>query len=271
MAKSSFFTVFFQEIRVAMLTLRMNIHAALELRAAFGLQVLGMMINNCAFLVLWFTFFFVFGDVRGWQGLDTLALMGAGTVIFGVVAILSEGLPHLADLVQTGGFDSFLLKPRNPLVRLATHKISVSAVGDVLFGGACLVIYAVLGDVSPMGWVGFLLVLPAAMIVLLGFDIACQTAAFYFDDAANIAFSLYKTILSPSLYPAGLFTGGYKFFFTFIVPSLLIAGYPAEVLKSPDWKMIVLVWAVAIFWFLGSVSFFFFSLRRYESGNQVGG
>ncbi len=75
------------EIRFLRALLGVNLASAMEYRASFISQIVGMFVNNGIYFVFWLIFFDRFGTVRGY-GMSEIFLL------FGLVAF-SFGLGHM--------------------------------------------------------------------------------------------------------------------------------------------------------------------------------
>jgi ABC-2 type transport system permease protein len=151
-----------------------------------------------------------------------------------------------------------------------TNRFDLPAFGDVIFGVILLTIFAVKMQLSWFA-LGLLVgcILPAALITL-AVNLCCGCIAFYLQDAQGIAFSVFKMFLTPSLYPGGLFPGASKFFFVFVVPSLVVGGLPVEAVEQQSLPLVLLIWALGLVWLFLGIFIFYASVRRYESGNAIG-
>ncbi len=257
------------EFSVARLTWLTNLRSAMELRVAFFLQIIGMVLNDCSFVIVWLIFFNAVGTVNGWGAPETIALLGFNVLGFGLTFGFAGGSMWLPRYVEQGTFDSFLLSPRNLYVRTITSRFELPALGDALLGVILLVAYAVQTG-SGMGLLWFLAMLPATVIIYVSVSMTCSTAAFYFPDADHIVLAMFKMFLTPGLYPSILFPKIARFIFIVIIPSLAIGGLPVEAVKNHSLSTVAIVWAVAGGWLLISIVAFYGSVRRYESGNYIG-
>lgn len=266
----SLFSRMMSELHVARLVWVTNIRATMENRAAFGMQVVGMMLNDFAFVAVWTLFFQAVGTVNGWGGWESIGLLGFGTASFGLAFGFGGGATWLPRYVEDATMDDFLLSPRNILWRTATSKFDVPAFGDAVFGVILLVVFAVKMHLS-LNAVLLLLgcLLPTALLTF-SMSLIAGCLSFYLLDAKLMTNTIFKMFLTPSLYPSGLFPSGAKFFFIFIIPSLVVGGLPVEAVEQGSFPLFFLIWTLGIAWLLLAIMLFSFSVRRYESGNAIG-
>ena len=128
-------------IKLALLNIKKNFKNEKELKSSFIISVVGMAINNIAFLILWYYFGKTIGELNGWKPMDIFGLYGFGTTSYGIVASLFSGMFDIPNYISSGNFDKYLLTPKNILLKVSTSKISTSAFGDLLFGIVCFIVF----------------------------------------------------------------------------------------------------------------------------------
>lgn len=257
----------FKELRFALYATKKNIQSSAELRTSFLMNVVGMAINNTAFIVLWVFFVQSVGVIGGWHAADIVGLQGFAALSYGIVFSLAMGIRKLPDYVASGAFDRFMLSPKNLLLRVATSTFSASAVGDMVFGVICLVVYAFLIHAGIYQILLLLILLVLATIVFLAMMIAIFSASFYFIDSNAVTNGLFELFLTPSLFHGGAFQGAMRFIFTFLIPSLLIGAIPVESVRDISLIKLGLVAVLAIIWLLLSIKIFGNAIKKYESSN----
>ncbi|MCR4328438.1 MAG: ABC-2 family transporter protein [Patescibacteria group bacterium] len=258
------------EVRIGLIYIQKNISSAAELRVSFAMQIIGMMMNNIAFVMVWWLFFKAFGTINGWNIAEAIALQGFVALSFGIVFSFFSGVDEFPKVIHSGALDSVLLTPRVLYARIFTLTTRVSALGDIFFGATLLGIYWILfhHTLSQMIMLG-LLVIPAS-VIMMNFLLVVSCIGFYIPDAVEISKFMFETMFGPSLYPAGLFQGFMRFFFIFVLPTLAIGGIPVEAVR--DWNIIkiVAVWLIAVVWAVIGVWMLHRGVKRYESGSLTG-
>ena len=257
------------ELRFALYAIKKNIQNSAELRTSFLMSVVGMAVNNVAFIVLWVFFIKSVGVIGGWTSADIIGLQGFTGLCYGAALSVSAGIRKLPQYVTSGSFDRFMLAPKNILVRVATSAFSASAVGDVVFGVTCLVIYGILIHANMLQVVFIILLGVLSTIIFLATTIAIYSVSFLFADAESAVTGLFGLFFTPALFHGGAFQGTMRLFFTFIIPSLLVGTIPVEIVKNMSFGTFWLLCVLAVVWMFLGVFLFNRAVRRYESSNLM--
>ena len=259
-----------RDIKLALLNIKKNFQNAKELKSSFITSIIGMCINNIAFIVLWYYFGAIVGTINGWEPIDVFGLYGFSAASFGLVCAFLYGIFNIPSYISTGNFDKYLLTPKNTLLKVATSAISTSAIGDLLFGVICFTIFAIASKLSFLQIIISIILLLFATIIFFAFSLICMSISFYLMDGENVSYGIYYMFVSGSLYHGGAFTGILRAIFIFIIPSLLLGALPVELVKSMSLGSISLLGILTIFWLIISIIFFYKSLKKYESNNFFG-
>ena len=87
-----------KNLKLAFLNIHMNIKNAKELKISFIISILGMILNNISFLILWYYFGKSVGIINGWEPTDIFGLYG----ISGIVGIILSAVGR-SQAVREGG------------------------------------------------------------------------------------------------------------------------------------------------------------------------
>ena len=259
-----------KNIKFGLVSIKKNIKNAKELKSAFITTIIGMSINNVAFIFLWYFFGKTVGTINGFTPFDIFGLYAFSGIAFGLINSIFYGIFNIPIYISSGNFDKYLLTPKNILLKVSTSDIQTSAIGDLIFGLICFIIYIVISKLSLLKIIVSLFLIIIASIVYYSFALICMSISFYVMDGENLSNGLYGTFISVSLYHGGAFNKVLKFIFVFIIPSLLTSLIPVEIIKNLGLENIILFLLLAIMWLSLSIIFFYKSLRKYESNNLFG-
>jgi ABC-2 type transport system permease protein len=256
-----------KEIKFALYAIKKNIQSSAELRTSFLMNVFGMMINNTAFIILWIYFIKSVGIIGGWTPADIVGLQGFLALSYGIIFSFGNGIRWLPEYVSSGGFDRFMLSPKNLLSRIATSSFNSSAIGDITFGIICLVVYALLIHTSFYQILVLLLLVIFSTIIFLAFSIVVFSTSFFFVDSGSVTSGFFELFITPSLFHGGAFQGAMRFIFTFILPSLLVGTLPVEAIKDMSILKLSVVGLFSFIWMFISIKVFNKAVKKYESSN----
>lgn len=246
---------------------KLNLAGAMEYRLSFFLTAGMMVLNNVVFVFFWAMYFSRFSVVKGWSITDVMMIWAVFCTGFGVSSTLFGNASRIAYLVSHGELDTYLAQPKPVLLNILVNRMSVTAMGDFLFG---LIIYVWFGDHSPAGVLKYLLAVLLTTMFVTFFYLLIQSLAFYVGNAEAMSSQLFMGFISLSTYPTDIFKGWGKILLFTVVPAGFISYMPVGLLRETDWPYIGLLLAgVAA---MGAVSLLLFhrGLLRYSSGNRMG-
>lgn len=250
--------------------IKTNIASAAELRVSFAMQVVGMMLNNITFVIVWWLFLGVFGSINGWGGMEVVALQGYFAMVFGFAFTFFCGAYELSSVIDNGVFDSVLLTPRNLYARILTLATRTSAIGDILFGLVLVFIYIFTSHQSLSSSLLLFSFLIPSVVILTNFILTGACISFFLPNSRELSRFIFEILVGPSMYPAGVYQGATRFFFLFVLPAIAMGGLQVETMhNSNPWNALI-VWGLAILWTFIALWVLKKGLRRYESGNLTG-
>ena len=255
------------ELRFIQHLIGLNLASAMEYRASFIVQILGMFINNGIYFVFWVIFFDRFGDVRGYEMRDVILLFAVVAMGFGLSAVIAGNTTmHLARIIATGRLDYYLVFPRNLLGHVIFSRMGISGIGDIAFG---LSAFLFAGYLAPSQLLLYCIVSICAALVLTGFGIITGSLAFYMGNAEYASTEANMAMMTFSLYPNTLFSGMARVLIFTLIPAGFVGAIPVEIIKSGGFSQLpLLLLATAIIW-ATALGLFYYGLRRYESGSAI--
>jgi ABC-type uncharacterized transport system, permease component len=245
---------------------KLNLAAAMEYRASFFMLAVMMFVNNCIWLVFWAIFFNRFPAVNGWELRDVMLLWGISAGGFGWSSVLFGNYPRIAPIVANGELDVFLTQPKPLLLNVLVSRMSLTAMGDFLFGVA---IYALAGEHTLIGAAKYALGLLISGLLFLFVTLAAGSLAFFFGHAEGMAFQLFNGLIALSTYPTDIFKGTARIVLFTVLPAGFISYMPIGLLRRFDGTFIWFAAAAVAAFGLLAVVLFTAGVRRYTSGNRI--
>ncbi|RME60765.1 MAG: hypothetical protein D6790_08750, partial [Caldilineae bacterium] len=225
---------------------KVNLLSAMEYRAAFLTQMLGMVLNNAVYFVFWVIFFDRFQEVNGWALQDMFLLFGVVAAAFGSGAFLFGNMLHLASIIANGQLDYYLSLPKPVLLHVLASRSIASGAGDVTYGLLSFgVALFVLGGVNGWTVLRFFLACVAGMAVVVSFLVVVQSLAFWIGNASLLTGTAMNAIVTFALYPITLFDGTAKLLLFTVIPAAFVGAVPAEFVHRFDTALLAQILAAA--------------------------
>lgn len=243
-----------------------NLQSAMEYRASFLTQVIGMMVNNFIYFAIWIIFFERFKDVRGWGVNDMYVTFGILASAFGIVSLFFGNAFMLSDVINKGRLDYYLSMPKPVLLHTVSSRMISSGMGDFAYG---FVSYALSGYFTWDGLARFILAMLLAATVFAAFLILTQSLAFWFGMMSNFSNLVLNAMLTFGIYPITLFDNYAKLILFTIIPAALMGAVPAEFIRAFAWQTLGQLLLGAIGFLTLAILLFRAGLRRYESGSAI--
>jgi len=179
-----------------------------------------------------------FGDINGWNMAELLFLFSFIFLSYGLFILLFTGLRDFEQLIQTGQFDRFLLRPRNLLGQVIVWDADYfAAIGQ---GGLGLVLF--IGSAARVGidWsIGKTLAcacfLAGAVLIQAAIFLLTASASFFFVKTGNLREILYYNARKFAGYPISIFPKLIQAVMIYVVPFAFINYFPSQYfLGRPD-------------------------------------
>ncbi len=255
-----------KEIRFLIAVWKANLQSVMEYRVSFLSQVIGMVLNNGIYFLIWVIFFERFRSVRGWGVSDMYVTFGIAAAAFGLVSLFFGNAFNLGDIITKGRLDYYLSLPRPVLLHAVASRSVASGMGDMSYG---LLSYLVSGVASIDGLMRFLLAVLLAAAVFASFLIIVQSLAFWIGTTSYLSGIAVNAMTTFAIYPATLFDPAAKLILFTLVPAALMGAVPAAFVRSFGWGPLAELAGGAVIFLGAAVVIFNAGLRRYESGSAV--
>lgn len=253
-------------LRVAALT-------ELQYRANLLQSLIGAIAYQGAQLLFIGVLLYAFGAIGGWSAPEVLLLVGIRMASHAVYAFGFRQVIGADQLVHTGEYDRFLLRPVHPFVQLLTYRFNLQQFGDVVLASAIMIFAISINDVA---WTPWLALWCAAAILGGGFvEAAMQTAraalAFRLRNTNALVYMVDTVTSTYANFPLHIFGPAGMVFFTLGVPLAFVAWIPAALILGRGeelWFPAPIGWAtpaLGLILLASAIAFFNTQSRQYSS------
>ena len=255
---------------------RYGIARELAFRGNFLVKIFVEILWLSILLAFYKTVFAKTSIVADWNQTEYLFFVGCYFAVEGILeTFFLENCNEFADLVRTGDLDFYLLKPIDEQFLVTCRKIDWSTAPNVLMGATVMVI-----SLWQMGWtfnafqvVGFVVMFACGIAIAYSFLLMLTSTSMWFMRNQSL-FEMWWLFTSLMRYPKEIFSHSWAwpigFFFTFVVPVLLVVNVPARtmvrVFDEPGFVIFTLLATVVLLWISRKV--FKFALRLYRSASS---
>lgn len=253
------------QIKVIILSVKYNIMRQMVNKVTFITNILFMILNNASFIIQWIVLFKLKDEIGGYTIKEVILLWGMAASIFGIAHIIFNGAFKLGDLIINGKLDTFIVQPKNIFLSVLTSDTSISAIGDLIYGYICLIIYGV----NIENLILFTIFTITGGIILTAFVSILQSLSFWIVRGDVISDSLSTAIINFATYPGKIFKGAIKIILYTIIPVGLANYLPVETIINFNIMsfLYIILFTVAIV--ILAFVMFYKGLKRYSSSNLM--
>ena len=263
-------------VRLYLALARYGLARELAFRGNFLVKIFVEVLWLLILLAFYRTVFSKTSVVADWSETEYLFFVGCYfTLAAFIEAFFLANCSEFADLIRTGDLDFYLLKPIDEQFLVTCRDIDWSSVPTVLMGSAVMVL--AFGQMHLGLSIGrfalFLLLFVCGLAIAYSLLLLLTSTSVWFKRNQSL-YELWWLFTSLMRYPREIFVGPLAtplgWFFTYVIPILLVANLPARTLVKlfNDWELIGFTVAVAVLLLVVSRKFFRYALRRYRSASS---
>lgn len=254
-----------KHLKLMLISFKYNLIKAMDNRMSFIGQVVGMMLNNGIMILQWIVLFSIKNNIGGYDFNDVLLLWGLAASTYGVAHAFFDNSFRLSKLIMEGKLDAFLVQPKDALIYIVTSTMSISAIGDILYGFVLLIIL----KSNLFTWILFTLFTITGGIILASFAIIFNSLTFWIKNSEDIADVIHNATVSLATYPDGIFNEKIKWLFFTIIPVGFSNYIPISILRNFNLELFIIIILITIFFAFLAYFVFYKGLKKYSSSNLM--
>ena len=219
-------------LNLLLVQLRASALFAMQYRADFLLDGFVEVFWMATAIVPLYVVFHLRPTVAGWTFGEALLVMGWFTFLQGVLeGAINPSLANVVEHIRKGTLDLVLVKPADAQFLVSTARFLPWRAVNVVTALLIFVWGFHLQGRSPsaLAICAAFFAMLTAVTALYSIWIMAVSAAFYFVRVDNLS-QLFIAVFDAARWPIGVFQGGLRLVFTFVVPLALMTTYPAEAL-----------------------------------------
>lgn len=255
-----------KHLKLLGLYIKYNLQSAMEYRASFISQALGMFLNNTFFIFFWWVIFQKVSSIGGYGFREVMLIWAMAAATFGAVHIVFGNVSRLPEVIMNGGLDTFLLQPKDVYMSVQCSTMNLSAWGDLVFG---FVLFFAIFGLDPVKLLLFILFTCAGGLLVGAVLAAAGTLTFFIGNSSTIARMVMEFLLNFSLYPDSIYAKEIKLVMYTLLPAGFMVFMPIRLLSVFSWHGLLILLAVDAVYVAAAYIFFRKGLEKYESGNLI--
>jgi ABC-2 type transport system permease protein len=207
---------------------KVSIRGQLQYRASVAMGTLGVLVITASEFVAVWALFDRFGQLRGWTLPEVALFYGMISITWALCDAISRGFDTFGTLVNSGGFDRVLLRPRSTVLQLLAQDLMLRRAGRLLQGVAVLGYAAAAGAIDWTLGRAALLVgsIACGICAFLGLMILQATSTFWTVEGLEVWSAFTNGGQTMSQYPLPIYRSWFRGIFTYIIPLACVNYFP---------------------------------------------
>jgi ABC-2 type transport system permease protein len=213
--------------------------------------------------------------VADWTEWEYLFFVGCHYALGGIIeTFFLDNCNSFADLIRSGDLDFYLLKPIDEQFLVTCRTIDWATGPNVLLGATVMVIalFQVNWVFDPARVAAFFGMFGCGVALAYSFMLLLMSTSVWLVRNQSL-YELWWLFTSLMRYPREIWRGPWAaplgWFFTFIIPAMLVVSVPASTMvKVFEPRVMAFTAAVTVFLLFASRKFFRFALRKYCSASS---
>lgn len=248
--------------------LKLNVKKEWKYKSSFFMQIIMMILNDFFFIIQWYIIFKLVDNIGGYGFNETMLLFAVAAGGFGVSHAFFGGAWNIKDIVYEGKLDVYLTQPKSVVLNVCCSKTDISAFGDIAYS---FIVLAIIGA----HWWWYLAMIPAIIVaglLYVSVYVTFVSLCFHIKNGDSVAKSVEGAINKAANYPPHIFNFAVKTLFFTLVPTFFFTFVPVQYFfLTPNIWWILGAVAVTALWIIFAFVSFKFGLKKYNSGNLMGG
>ena len=262
-------------LRLLLVFCRLGLIREMAFRGNFVIKVIVEALWLCFLLVFYRVIFANTSRVADWTESQYLFFLGCYFTLEGLMETLFlSNCNEFAELVRTGDLDFYLLKPIDEQFLITCRYIEWSTIPNVFMGTSLMAVglYRTGWAFDPIQMALFIALFVCGVGITYSFLLFLTSVSVWMMRNQSL-YEMWWLVTSLMRYPKDIFAGTWfapvSWFFTFIVPVLIIVNVPAcGMVKVLEPQLVLFMLAATVVLLLGSRIFFRFALQKYRSASS---
>ena len=248
--------------------LSLHLKSELEYRTSFIFSFLSQILVFFSYYFVIISLFLRFNNIKGFTMYEVLFCFSIIQFCFAFNEVFARGLDKFDDLIIEGGFDRILLRPKNIIIQILYNESDFVKASRLIQAIIILIISLIKLNIK---WNIFKIVCIFLMLlsgILVFFSLFLLAASYCFITVQGLEVRNVFTDGGKHMaqYPIGIFSKGFVYFFTFIIPYAFVNYYPLLfVIGKSDNIYYAFSPLILFIYIIPCIIVFYLGVKRYSS------
>lgn len=249
-------------------SLAMHLKGELEYRVDFILSFLSQILVFFTYYFIILALFTKFNHIKGFTLYEVLLCFSIVQFGFAFNEVFARGIDKFDELIIRGDFDRLLLRPKNIILQVLCSDSDFVKVSRLIQSIIVLIIAICHLNIS---WnllkiITLLLMLFSSCIIFFGIFLMAASYCFFTVQGLEVRNVFTDGGKHMAQYPIGVFSKGFVWFFTFIIPYAFVNYYPLLFFLGRKSSILYAFSPLLVFLYLiPSIVTFYLGMKRYSS------
>ena len=246
----------------------MNLKSELEYRVSFILAFLSQILVFFTYYFVILTLFSKFNNIKGFTIYEVLLCFSIIQFGFSFNEVFARGVDHFENLIIKGDFDRLLLRPQNIILQILCSDSDFVKLSRLIQSIITLGISVTHLSITWNLWKIITLIFMLISSCVIFFEIFLLAATYCFFTVQGLEVRNVFTDGGKHMaqYPIGIFSKGFVFFFTYIIPYSFVNYYPLLfVLGKTQNNYYIFSPLIVILYLIPCIIIFYLGMKRYKS------
>lgn len=214
--------------------LRVAILSKIQYKVDFAVGVISILVLNTVNLALIGILIYNFNTLGGWNIWELLFLYSFWMLCRGIYGTFFWHFSDFEELIVTGDFDIYLIRPISPFLQFLGKDINYTGVGDFFVGIVGVVITLTHINVTWgfRGWIYFIICILSGSMIQVAINCIGASLCFWTVRSYAIMNITERFVVLMQQYPVNIFGKYFQIFVTCFLPVAFINYYPSLVLLN---------------------------------------
>lgn len=251
---------------------KLRLMREMEYKPGFIMLVFGVILRVAVYVFLFWAIYQNVLEIDGWRFQDTLLLVATFELIDYVMSfcIFPSLLYQLPQDIYWGDFDLKVTKPVNPLIFSSIQHIEVIDIAK-LASSIAIYVYVFTNyqfDIHVSNILMYICTMAFGIIFISSLVILMSSLTFYTVQGWGFG-EMLEEYISLAHYPSTVFKGLFGKIFVYLIPLIIVATLPVQVLTgNADYNLVFYAMTAAIILFIISIFVWFNALKKYKSSGN---